>query len=66
MILRIAKLGLLKCYFHFGLIEPFVKLKKITRNQDRLGSLESYDPTDPERSQRSLKDWTVDRKILFI
>ena len=37
--------------FHLRQIEPFVKLKKITRNQDRLGSLESYDPTDPERSQ---------------
>ena len=42
--------------FHLGPTEPFVKLKKITRNQYRLGLSELYDPTDPERSQRSLKD----------
>ena len=42
--------------FHLGPIEPSVKLKKITRNQCRLGSSELYDPTDSERSQRSLKD----------
>ena len=39
--------------FHLGPTEPSVKLKKITRNQFRLGSSELY---DPERSQRSLKD----------
>ena len=39
--------------FHLGPTEPSVKLKKITRNQGRLGSLESYDPTDLKRSQRS-------------
>ena len=42
--------------FHLGLTEPFFKLKKITRNQSRLGSSELYDPINPERSQRSLKD----------
>ena len=42
--------------FHLGPIELSVKLKKIIRNQCRLGSSESYDPTDPERPQRSLKD----------
>ena len=42
--------------FHFGPTEPSIKLKKITRNQGRLVSSESYDPTDLERSQRSLKD----------
>ena len=42
--------------FHLGSTEPSVKLKKITRNQGHLGLSESYDPTDPERSQRSLKD----------
>ena len=42
--------------FHLSPTESFVKLKKITRNQGRLGLSESYDPTDPERSQRSLKD----------
>ena len=47
--LRIAKLSLLECFiFHLGPIEPSVKLKKITRNQGRLGLLESYDPIDPE------------------
>ena len=51
---RIAKLSLLGCYFfHLGPIKSFVKLKKIIKNQDRLRSLESY---DPEQSQRSLKD----------
>ena len=55
--IRIVKLGLLGCViFHFGPIEPSVKLKKITRNQDRLRSSKLYNPTDPERSQRSLKD----------
>ena len=42
--------------FHLGPTEPSVKLKKITRNQGRLGSSESYDPTDLERLQKSLKD----------
>ena len=42
--------------FHLDPIEYFVKLKKITRNHDRLRSSESYDPTDPERLQRSLND----------
>ena len=42
--------------FHLGPIEPSVKLKKITRNQCRLGSSELYNPTEPERSQRFLKD----------
>ena len=42
--------------FHLGPTEPSIKLKKITRNQGCLGSSESYDPTNPERSQRSLKD----------
>ena len=42
--------------FHFGQIEPSIKLKKIIRNQDRLGTSESYNPTNPERSQKSLKD----------
>ena len=42
--------------FHLGPTEPSIKLKKITRNQCCLGSSELYDPTDPERSQRSLKD----------
>ena len=30
--------------FHLGTNESSVKLKKITRNQDQLGLLESYDP----------------------
>ena len=30
--------------FRLGPTEPSVKLKKITRNQGQLGSLESYDP----------------------
>ena len=42
--------------FNLGPTEPFVQLKKITRNQGRLRSSESYDPTNPERSQKSLKD----------
>ena len=42
--------------FHLSSTEPSVKLKKITRNQGYLGSLELYDPTDPERLQRFLKD----------
>ena len=42
--------------FHLGPTEHFIKLKKITRNQCRLGSLELYDPTDLKQSQRSLKD----------
>jgi len=36
--------------------KPSIKLKKITKNQNHLGSLESYDPTDLERLQRFLKD----------
>ena len=50
------KIGLLRFIFHLGPIEPSVKLKKITRNQSHLGSLESYDPMNLEQSQRSLKD----------
>ena len=42
--------------FHLGPTKPSVKLKKITRNQDRLGLSELYDLTDLEQSQRSLKD----------
>ena len=42
--------------FHLGPTEPSVKLKKITRNQCRLRLSELYDPTDSERSQRSLKN----------
>ena len=42
--------------FHLGPTEPSVKLKKIIRNQSCLGSSKSCDPTDPERSLRSLKD----------
>ena len=42
--------------FHLDPTKPSIKLKKITRNQDRLGLSESYDPTDLERPQRSLKD----------
>ena len=37
--------------FHLDPTKPSVKLKKITRNQGRLRSSESYDPTDLERSQ---------------
>ena len=33
-----------------------VKLKKIKKNKSRLGSSESYNLTNPERLQRSLKD----------
>ena len=55
--IRIVKLDLLGCViFHLDPIEPSVKLKKIIRNQDRLGTSELYNPTNPERSQRSLKD----------
>ena len=42
--------------FHLGPIEPFIKLKNIIRNRCHLGSSELYDPTNPERSHRSLKD----------
>ena len=35
--------------FHLGPTKPSVKLKMITRNQSRLGSSESYDPTNPEQ-----------------
>ena len=42
--------------FYLGLMESFVKLKMIIRNQNRLKSLESYDFTNLERSQRLLKD----------
>ena len=42
--------------FHLGPTEPFVMLKKITRNQSRLRSSKSYDSTNLERSQRFLKD----------
>ena len=51
--IRIAKLGLLGCYFYLSPTEPFVKLKKIKTNQNRLGLSKSY---NSERSQRSLKD----------
>ena len=50
------KLDLLGFIFHLGPTEPSIKLKKITRNQGCLGSSKSYDPADPEQSQRSLKD----------
>ena len=39
--------------FYLGQTKSFVKLKKITRNQDYLESSESY---DLEQSLRSLKD----------
>ena len=42
--------------FHLRPTEHFVKLKKITRNQDHLGLSESYDPTNPEQLQRFFKD----------
>ena len=42
--------------FHLDPTKSSVKLKKVTRNQGCLKSLESYDPTDPERSQIFLKD----------
>ena len=42
--------------FHLDPIEPSVKLKKITISLGCLGSEESYDSTDLERLQRSLKD----------
>ena len=42
--------------FHLGPTEHSVKLKKIKRNQGHLGSSESYDPTNPEQSQKFLKD----------
>ena len=35
--------------FHLSPTKPSVKLKMITRNQSRLGSSESYDPTNPEQ-----------------
>jgi len=34
--------------FHLDPTESFVMLKKITRNQSRLGSSESYNPTELE------------------
>ena len=42
--------------FHLSPIEPSVKLKKIIRNQGCLESSKLYDPTDPKRSLRFLKD----------
>ena len=42
--------------FHLGSIEPSIKLKNIAKNKCRLGSLKSYNPTDPEQSQKFLKD----------
>jgi len=54
--IRVEKLGLLGFIFHLGPMEPSVKLKKIKRNQGRLGLSESYDPTNLERLQKSLKD----------
>ena len=42
--------------FHLSPTEQSIKFKNITRNKGRLGSSESCDPIDPERSQRSLKD----------
>ena len=42
--------------FYLDLTESFVKLKMIIRNQNRLKSLEPYDFTNLERSQRLLKD----------
>ena len=49
--------------FHLGTNESSVKLKKITRNQGHLGSSKSYNPTDRERSQRSLKDLDRFRQV---
>ena len=43
-------------FFHLGPTKPFVKLKKITRNQNCLRLSKSYDFIDLERTQRSLKD----------
>ena len=48
--IRIAKFGLLGCYFSFESTEPFIKLNNIIRNQDRLGLSKSYEPNDFERS----------------
>ena len=42
--------------FHLDPTKPSVMLKMITRNQSRLGSSESYNPTNFEQSQRFLKD----------
>ena len=42
--------------FQLGPTKPSVRLKMITRNQGRLGSSKLYNPTNPERLQRSLKD----------
>ena len=42
--------------FHLRPTEPSIKLKNFTRNQGHLGWSEPYNPTDPERSQRFLKD----------
>ena len=42
--------------FYLDPTEPSVMLQMITRNQSRLGSSESYNPTDFEQSQRFLKD----------
>ena len=42
--------------FHLSPTEPSVKLKKIIRNQGCLESSKLYDPTDPKRSLRFLKD----------
>ena len=52
--------------FHLGLIELFVKLKKITRNQDRLGSSKLYNTIDPERLQRFLKDLADYKKLCLL
>jgi len=49
--------------FHLGQTKPSVKVKKITRNQCCLKSSESYDPIDPERSQRSLKNLDCFRQV---
>ena len=42
--------------FHLSPTELLFKLKKITRNQDHLELSKLYDPINPERLQRSLKD----------
>ena len=49
--------------FHLGPMEPSVKLKKIKRNQGCLGLSKSNDPTNPERSQKSLKDSDCFRQV---
>ena len=55
--IRVEKLGLLGFYFSFRSIWVFCQVKKdYKKNQGHLGLSESYNPTDPEWSQRFLKD----------